>query len=268
MAREHIEDLVAFLAVAREHSFTRAATTLGMSQPSLSEKITKLEARLGVRLLTRTTRSVSTTEAGERLVQTIGPHFDGIDAGLAALGEIRDKPAGRIRITSVEHASQTILAPTLAKWLPQYPDVAVEIINDYGLTDIVADRFDAGIRLGEQVGQGMIAVRIGPDFDQMLVGAPSYFTKRSKPETPHDLAQHHCIALRLPTSGGLWSWPFAKKRRELKVRPEGQLAFNTITLALDTALAGWASPICPKTSCVRISPKERSCRSWPIGRCR
>jgi DNA-binding transcriptional LysR family regulator len=238
MARQSVDDLIAFLAVARAGSFTRAAGQLGVSQPALSKTIGTLEHRLGVRLLTRTTRSVSTTEAGERLVQTIGPHFDGIETGLAALGDLRDKPAGSLRITSVEHASQMILAPALAKLLPDYPDIAVEIVNDYGLTDIVADRFDAGIRLGEQVAQDMIAVRIGPDFDQFVVGSPSYFGKRDKPETPHDLTDHHCIALRLPTSGGLWSWPFTKDGRELKVRPEGQLAFNTITLALDTALAG------------------------------
>jgi DNA-binding transcriptional LysR family regulator len=238
MARENIEDLVAFLAVAREQSFTRAAARLGISQPALSAKMTALEARLRIRLLTRTTRSVSTTEAGERLLQTIGPHFDGIDAGLAALSELRDTPTGSLRITSVEHASQAILAPALAKLLPDYPDISVEIINDYGLTDIAADRFDAGIRLGEQVAQDMIAVRIGPDFDQFVVGAPSYFTKRGAPETPHDLTEHHCIALRLPTSGGFWSWPFVKQGRELKVRPQGQLAFNTISLHLDTALAG------------------------------
>jgi DNA-binding transcriptional LysR family regulator len=237
-ARESIDDLVAFAAVAREHSFTRAAAKFGISQPSLSAKITALEARIGVRLLTRTTRSVSTTEAGHRLLQTIGPHLDGIEAGLAALSELRDKPAGRIRITSVEHASQSILAPKLTKLLPRYPDISVEIVNDYGLTDIVADRFDAGIRLGEQVAQDMIAVRIGADFRQVVVGAPSYFRKRGPPETPHDLTKHQLIGLRLPTSGGLWSWPFMKKGRELKVRPAGQLAFNTITLALDAALAG------------------------------
>ncbi|MHB8622205.1 MAG: LysR family transcriptional regulator [Sulfuricaulis sp.] len=238
MARESVDDLIAFLAVAREQSFTRAAATLGVSQPALSQTVRTLEQRLGVRLLTRTTRSVSTTEAGERLRNTIGPHFDGIQAGLAALSELRDTPAGHLRITSVEHASQKILAPAMAKLLASYPDISVEIINDYGLTDIAADRFDAGIRLGEQVAQDMIAVRIGPDFDQIVVGAPSYFKKRNKPKTPHDLTGHHCIALRLPTSGGFWSWPFVKNGRELKVRPAGQLAFNTISLHLDTALAG------------------------------
>src|SRR6188768_1090712 len=164
MARENLNDLIAFLAVARQRSFTRAAAQLGVSQPALSSTIRTLEQRLGVRLLTRTTRSVSTTEAGERLLQTVGPHFDGIDAGLAALNEQRDKPVGRLRITSVEHASETILAPAMAKLLPEYPGISVEIINDYGLTDIVADRFDAGVRLGEQVAQDMIAVRIGADF--------------------------------------------------------------------------------------------------------
>ncbi len=233
-----MDDLIFFLAVARERSFTRAAATLGVSQPALSQTVRTLEERLGVRLLIRTTRSVSTTEAGERLLNTIGPHFDGIQDGLAALSELRDTPAGSLRITSVEHASQTILAPALAKLLPEYPDISVEIVNDYGLTDIAADRFDAGIRLGEQVEQDMIAVRIGPDFDQIVVGAPEYFKKRNKPKTPHDLAEHNCIALRLPTSGGFWSWPFAKNGRELKVRPEGQLAFNAIALHLDTALAG------------------------------
>ncbi|QAU34170.1 LysR family transcriptional regulator [Janthinobacterium sp. 17J80-10] len=238
MAQASMDDLVAFLAVAREKSFTRAAAQLGVSQPALSAKITALEARLGVRLLTRTTRSVSTTEAGERLLQSIGPHFEGIESGLAALSELRDKPAGSLRITSVEHASQTILAPALAKLLPDYPDITVEIINDYGLADIVADRFDAGIRLGEQVAQDMIAVRIGPDFKQFVVGAPSYFEKRGIPNTPHDLTGHHCIALRLPSSGGYWSWPFVKNGQELKVRPGGQLSFNTITLQLDSALSG------------------------------
>ena len=238
MAQASMDDLVAFLTVAREKSFTRAAAQLGVSQPALSAKITALEARLGVRLLTRTTRSVSTTEAGERLLQSIGPHFQGIESGLAALSELRDKPAGNLRITSVEHASQTILAPALAKLLPNYPDITVEIINDYGLADIVADRFDAGIRLGEQVAQDMIAVRIGPDFKQVVVGAPSYFKKRGKPQTPHDLTGHHCIALRLPTSGGYWSWPFVKNGHELKVRPGGQLSFNTITLQLECALSG------------------------------
>jgi DNA-binding transcriptional LysR family regulator len=238
MVKVDLDDLAAFLTVAMARSFTRAAAQLGISQPALSAKITALEERLGVRLLTRTTRSVSTTEAGERLVKSIGPHFDGIASGLADLGEWRDKPAGSLRITSVEHASQAILFPALANLLPDYPDIMVEVINDYSLADIVAERFDAGVRLGEQVAQDMIAVRIGPDFDQCVVGAPSYFARHGKPATPHDLTGHLCISLRLPTSGGFWSWPFVKDGRELRVRPAGQLSFNTITLQLDSALAG------------------------------
>jgi DNA-binding transcriptional LysR family regulator len=235
--RETVNDLIALLAVARERSFTRAAAQLGVSQPALSRIIRDLEARLGLRLLTRNTRSVAPTEAGERLIQTVGPHLDGIEAGLAALA-MRGKPAGSLRITSVEHASDTILAPAVARLLTDYPDIRLEIINDYGLTDIVAGRYDAGVRLGEQVDKDMIALRIGPDFQQVLVGAPSYFAQRSQPKTPHDLTAHACINLRLPTSGGLWSWPFAQDGRELKVRAEGPLAFNAISLILNTALAG------------------------------
>jgi DNA-binding transcriptional LysR family regulator len=238
MARETVNDLIAFLAVARERSFTRAAAQLGVSQPALSRIIRDLEARLGLRLLTRNTRSVAPTEAGERLIQTVGPHFDGTEAGLAAVTAMRGKPAGSLRITSVEHASDTILAPAVARLLTDYPDIRVEIINDYGLTDIVAGRYDAGVRLGEQVAKDMIALRIGPDFQQVLVGAPTYFAQRSRPNTPHDLTAHACINLRLPTSGGLWSWPFAKDGRELKVRAEGPLAFNAISLILNTALSG------------------------------
>jgi len=238
MARETINDLIALLAVARERSFTRAAAQLGVSQPALSRIIRDLEARLGLRLLTRNTRSVAPTEAGERLIQTVGPHFDGIEAGLAAVTAMRGKPAGSLRITSVEHASDTILASAIARLLTDYPDIRIEIINDYGLTDIVADRYDAGVRLGEQVAKDMIALRIGPDFRQVLVGAPSYFARRPRPDTPHDLTAHACINLRLPTSGGLWSWPFAKDERELKVRAEGPLAFNAISLILNSALSG------------------------------
>jgi DNA-binding transcriptional LysR family regulator len=238
MAREIIPNLIAFLGVARERNFTRAAARLGVSQPALSRTIRALEARLGVRLLTRSTRSVALTEAGERLVQTVGPHFDGIDAGLAALTAMRETPAGHLRISSVEHASDTILAPAVARLIMNYPDIRIEIINDYALTDIVAERYDAGVRLGEQVAKDMIALRIGPDFRQVLVGAPAYFARRPRPDTPHDLTAHECINLRLPTSGGLWSWPFVRNGREMKVRAEGPLAFNTISLILNAALAG------------------------------
>jgi DNA-binding transcriptional LysR family regulator len=238
MARENVTDLIAFLAVARERNFTRAAAQLGVSQPALSRTIRALEARLGVRLLTRSTRSVAPTEAGERLVQAVAPHFEGIDAGLSALTAMREKPAGSLRITSVEHASDTILAPAVARLLTHYPDIRIEIINDYGLSNIVAERYDAGVRLGEQVAKDMIALRIRPDFHQALVGAPSYFARRPRPGTPHDLTDQACINLRLPTSGGLWSWPFVKDGRELKVRAEGPLAFNAIPLILNTALVG------------------------------
>ncbi|MCJ2130474.1 LysR family transcriptional regulator [Methylobacterium sp. E-045] len=246
MARETVTDLIAFLAVARERSFTKAAAQLGVSQPSLSYTIRTLEARLGLRLLTRTTRSVAPTEAGERLLQTVGPHFDGIEAGLADLTALREKPSGSLRITSVEHASDTILSPALARLLPDYPDIKVEITNDYGLADIVADRFDAGVRLGQQVAKNMIGVRIGPDFRQALVGSPGYFKKRRRPRMPQDLTEHACINLRLPTSGGVYVWPFIKQGQSVRVRPEGQLTFNTITLMVDMAVAGLGLAFLPE----------------------
>ena len=238
MPRHNVNDLLAFLAVAKERSFTRAAAKLGVSQSALSHTVRGLEERLGLRLLTRTTRSVAPTEAGERLVRTLGPRFDEIDAELAALSELREKPAGTIRITTGEHAAEAILWPVLAKLLPHYPDIKVELIIDYGLTDIVAERYDAGVRLGEQVARDMIAVRIGPDFRMAVVGAPSYFARRSRPKKPQDLTAHDCINLRLPTYGGIYAWEFEKRGRELKVRVEGQLVFNNIALRLNAALAG------------------------------
>jgi DNA-binding transcriptional LysR family regulator len=204
MARENLNDLLAFVAVAREQSFTRAAAKLGVSQSALSHTIRGLESRLGLRLLTRTTRSVSPTPAGERLLATVGPRFDEIDEELAALGELRDKPAGSIRITTDEHAAATVLQPKLAQLLPEYPDIKVEIIVDFGLTDIVAQRYDVGVRLGDQVARDMVAVRIAPDMRMAVVGAPSYFANRTRPKTPHDLTGHNCINLRLPTYGGLY----------------------------------------------------------------
>jgi DNA-binding transcriptional LysR family regulator len=238
MLRQDISDLLAFLAVARERSFTRAAAKLGVSQSALSHTIREMETRLRLRLLTRTTRSVSPTEAGERLLRTVGPHLDQIDTELTALNKFRDKPAGTIRITVGEHAAETILWPAIAKLLPNYPDVSVEVTIDYGLTDIVAERYDAGVRLGEQVGKDMIAVRIGPDMRMAVVAAPSYFKTRRRPKTPEDLTSHACINLRLPTYGGLYAWEFEKNGRELKVRVEGQLVFNNIVLRLNAALAG------------------------------
>src|SRR5713101_4156417 len=245
-ARGNVNNLLAFLAVAKEGSFTRAAAKLGVSQSALSHTVRRLEERLGLRLLTRTTRSVAPTEAGERLLRTVGPRFDEIDAELAALSELREKPAGTIRITTGEHASEAILWPALAKLLPHYPDVKVELMIDYGLTDIVAERYDAGVRLGEQVAKDMIAVRIGPDMRMAVVGAPSYFARRPPPKKPQDLTAHDCINLRLPTYGGLYAWEFEKRGRELRVRVEGQLVFNNIALRLNAALAGFGLAYLPE----------------------
>jgi DNA-binding transcriptional LysR family regulator len=238
MARADVNDLVAFFAVARERSFTKAAAQLGVSQSALSHNIRGLEERLGLRLLTRTTRSVAPTAAGERLIRTVGPRFEEIDVELAALSELREKPAGTVRITAAEHPAETILWPALAKLLPNYPDITVEIIIDYGLTDIVAERYDAGIRHGDIVAKDMIAVPIGPDMRMAVVGAPSYFATRKRPRMPQDLTVHDCINLRLPTYGGLYAWEFEKDGRELKVRVEGQLVFNNLGLRLNAALAG------------------------------
>src|SRR5256886_2536096 len=215
MQRGNLDDLLAFVAVGRERSFTKAAAKLGVSQSALSHTIRELEARLGVRLLTRTTRSVSPTQAGERLLHTLGPRFGEIGAALATLRELREKPAGTIRITATDYAADTILWPKLTKVLRQYPDIKVEMIIDYGLTNIVAERYDAGVRLGEQVAKDMIAVRIGPDMRMAVVGAPSYFTRRSRPKKPQDLTAHDCINLRLPTYVGLYAWAVEKNGREL-----------------------------------------------------
>jgi DNA-binding transcriptional LysR family regulator len=246
MTRPSTDDLAAFLAVARERSFTRAAAQLGVSQSALSQTVRGLEERLRIRLLTRTTRSVAPTEAGERLLHSIGPHLDEIDAELTALSALREKPAGTIRITTSEHAAEAILWPALARLLADYPDIHVEIIIDYGLADIVAERYDAGVRLGEQVAKDMIAVRIGPDLRMAVVGAPSYFARRPEPKRPQDLTAHDCINLRLPTRGGLYPWEFEKRGRELKVRVEGQLVFNNIALRLNAVLAGFGLAYLPE----------------------
>jgi len=238
MARRDTNDLIAFLAVARERSFTRAAAQLGVSQSALSHTVRGLEERLGLRLLTRTTRSVAPTEAGERLVQRLGPRFDEIDRELASLNELRDKPAGTVRITAGEHAAESVLWPTLSKILPRYPDIKVEITIDYGLTDIVTERYDAGVRIGEQVARDMIAARIGPDLRFAVVGAPAYFARRPPPKVPQDLVGYDCINLRLPTYGGLYVWEFEKRGREVKVRTEGQWVFNNLGLRRKAALAG------------------------------
>lgn len=238
MARQTIDDLLAFFAVAKEASFTRAAAKLGVSQSALSHTIRGLEERLGLRLLTRTTRSVAPTEAGERLIRTIGPKLEEIDAELAAVTELREKPAGTIRITTGEHSAETIIWPALAKLLPRYPDIKAELVVDYGLIDIVAERYDAGVRLGEQVAKDMIAVRIGPDFRMVVVGAPSYFAKRPPPKRPQDLTAHDCINIRLPTMGGLYAWEFEKRGRALKVRVDGQIVFNNMSLRRKAVLNG------------------------------
>src|SRR2546422_3671004 len=239
MRRGNLNDLLALLAVGQERSFTRAAAKLGVSQSALSHTIRGLETRLGLRLLPRTTRSVSPTEAGERLLHTVGPRFEEIDAELQALSELREKPAGTIRITATDHSANTVLWPRLAKFLPEYPDIKVEITIDYGFTDIVAQRYDAGVRSGEQVAKDMIAVRIGPDMRMAGVGAPSHFAKRPSPKKPQDLTDHNCINLRLATHGGLYAREVEKGDRELKGRLGGQLVFNRTFQILNAALDGF-----------------------------
>ncbi|MBE1161994.1 LysR family transcriptional regulator [Dyella acidiphila] len=246
MSGENYNDLQAFLTVAREGSFTRAAAQLGLSQSALSHKIQSLEARLGLRLLTRTTRSVSPTEAGERLQQALAPNFENIDAALSGLSELRDKPSGTIRITSSEHAAATILWPVLESFLPQYPDIRVEVISDSSLTDIVAERFDAGIRLGERVAQDMIAVPIGPPTRLVVVGKPTYLASTSPIATPRDLTQHNCINLRFLTHGGLYAWEFEKGSNALNVRVEGRLTFNSLERILAASLAGFGLAYIPE----------------------
>jgi DNA-binding transcriptional LysR family regulator len=270
MQRGHLDDLLAFVVVGRERSFTKAAAKLGVSQSALSHTIRGLETRLGLRLLTRTTRSVSPTDAGERLIQTVAPRLEEIEAELEALSDLRDKPAGSIRITAGDHPVNSLLWPRLAKFLPKYPDIKVEIVIENGLADIVAQRYDAGVRLGEQVAKDMIAVRIGPDVRFALVGAKSYFAKRTPPRTPQDLVSHNCINLRLPTYGGLYAWEFERDGRELKVRVEGQLIFNSIFQVLDAALAGFGLAYMPEDLAQSHIAKgrlkrvlEEWCPAWP-----
>jgi DNA-binding transcriptional LysR family regulator len=234
----HLGAILAFLAVARERSFTRAAARLGVSQSALSHTIRGLEERMGLRLLTRTTRSVSTTEAGERLVRSLGPRFDEIEAELASIADTRDKPAGTIRITTSPHAAETILMPALARFLLDYPDIHVEAVIDAGLTNIAAERYDAGIRLGEQVEKDMIAIRIGPELRMAAVATPSYFEAHPKPKTPQDLTRHNCLNIRLETFGGLYAWEFEKNGRPLNVRVNGQIISNGSSAVLSAALLG------------------------------
>jgi DNA-binding transcriptional LysR family regulator len=238
MQRGSFDDLRALVAVAQARSFTKAAAKLGVSQSALSQTVRQLEARLGVRLLTRTTRSVAPTEAGERIIRTVEPRFEEIEAELSAVGELREKPAGTIRITAGEHAIDTILWPKLSPLLKQYPDIKVEFVTDYGLTDIVAERYDAGVRWGEQVAKDMIGLRIGPDACFAAVGSKAYFAHRPVPQKPQDLVSHSCINLRLPTYGGLYAWEFEKNGREVKVRVDGQLTFSGVPQMVAAARDG------------------------------
>jgi DNA-binding transcriptional LysR family regulator len=235
---DSLDDLAAFAAVGRERSFTKAASKLGVSQSALSQTIRQLEERLGVRLLARTTRSVAPTEPGERLLGVLAPRIEEIESELASLRELRQKPAGIVRITATEFAIDTLLLPKLTPVMRNNPDVRIELIVDYGLSNIVADRYDAGVRSGEQVAKDMIAVRIGPNMRMAVVAAPSYFKDRAEPVKPQDLIAHICINLRLPTHGNLYAWEFEKGNRELKVRVEGQLTCNGTAQLLNGALAG------------------------------
>ncbi|GAA0318893.1 LysR family transcriptional regulator [Sphingomonas oligophenolica] len=239
MKRDEVGDLLAFLAVARAGSFTRAAAQLGTSQSALSHTVRRLEARLGLRLLSRTTRSVAVTDAGARLMERIEPAFAEIKLGLSAVGELRDKPAGVVRMTTSEHAAQSVVWPALVPLLRDYPDIHVELAIDPGFIDIVAERFDAGVRLGESIARDMIAVRIGPDLRMAVVGAPFYFKGRPIPQTPQDLAQHRCINLRMATAGGLYAWELERDARELRVRVDGQLVFNNSQMVVRAALEGF-----------------------------
>lgn len=239
MRRTNLNDIIAFLAVARERSFTKAAAKLGVSQSALSHTVRGLEEKLGLRLLTRTTRSVSPTEAGERLLHSVGPRLDEIDAEMSALTVLRDKPAGNIRITAGEHAVHTILWPVLKRMLVDYPDIGVEVVIDSALRDIVAERFDAGIRLGESLDKDMIAVPIGGELRLVVVGAPSYLASHPIPNAPNDLTGHNCINMRMQTSGGLYAWEFEKDGRALRVRVDGQLTFNNTGAILNACLAGF-----------------------------
>lgn len=238
MRREDFGDLSAFLAVAEERSFTRAAAKLGTSQSALSHTVRRLEERLGMRLLTRTTRSVAPTDAGLRLAETLRPAFDEIDAKVSAISELREKPAGTLRINSSNHAANTILWPKIKRLMSDYPDINVELSIDQHFVDIVGERFDAGVRLGERVEKDMIAMRIGPDLRMAAVGSPDYFARMGRPETPQDLLKHNCLGLRLETSGGLYAWELEKNGQATNVRVNGQFACNDLSFNVDAAVDG------------------------------
>ena len=260
MAHENFNDLAAFAAVAQERSFTRAAAKMGVSQSALSQTIRALEERLGLRLLTRTTRSVAPTEAGERLFQTIAPRLSEIEAQLADLSALRDKPAGTVRITTGEHPALSILQPALKRFLPENPDINIELIVDYGLTDIVAQGYDAGVRMGEQVAKDMIAVRIGPDMRMAVVASPKYFKRHSLPQSPHDLMEHNCINVRLPTYGGIFPWDLEKDRQGVNVRVEGQLVFNNLALRVKSAVDGLGIAYLPEDAVLPYIKAKRLVR--------
>lgn len=250
MLKDNINDLISFMVVARERSFTRAAAQLGVSQSALSHAMRNLESRLDVRLLTRTTRSVAPTEAGERLYQSLSPHLQEIEQEITALRDSRERPAGNIRLTAAEHSMNTVLWPRLKTFMQQYPDINIEVIVDNGLTDIVGERFDAGVRLVEQVARDMIAVRIGPDMRMAVVGSPGYFAHRGIPQTPHDLQHHRCINMRLPTRGGLYAWEFERNGEPLRVRVEGQLTLNSLSQRIEAAEAGLGLAYVPEDTIV------------------
>ena len=244
MARIDLDDLNAFLAIARQRSFTRAAAQLGVSQSALSQTLRSLEERLGLRLLARTTRSVAPTEAGDRLMRAIGPHLESVADALAAISVLRETPAGAVRITATEHAANSVLYPAIARLARDYPEIAIELCVDNAFSDIVAERFDAGVRIGEQIEKDMIAVRIGPDMRMAIVAAPAYFARRPPPKTPRDLTRHNCVAMRLPTFGGLLPWEFEKDGRAVNVQVEGQLTFNTMAMGLRATLDGLGLGYC------------------------
>ncbi|WP_336998484.1 LysR family transcriptional regulator [Leclercia sp. M50] len=261
MLKENFNDLLSFMVVARERSFTRAAAQLGVSQSALSHAMRNLEARLDIRLLTRTTRSVAPTEAGEQLIMRLSPHLLEMEQALTALRNMRDIPAGNIRITAGEHAMSAVLWPVLKPFMVQYPDINVEVTIDNGLTDIVDGRFDAGVRLGEQVAKDMIAVRIAPDMRMAVVGSPDYFARYGEPQTPEQLADHRCINMRLPTRGGLYAWEFVHKGEEIRVRVEGQLILNSLPQRLDAAQAGLGLAYVPEETAQEAIDRGRLVRT-------
>ena len=255
MLKDNFSDLFYLIVVARERSFTRAAAKLGVSQSALSHAIRGLEERLQIRLLTRTTRSVAPTDAGEALINSIGPRFKEIEEELIALTDMRDRVAGNIRITLGEHALHSTVWPAIKPFLDAYPDVKMELTIDNTLTDIVSERYDAGIRLGEQVARDMVAVRIGPDWRMVVVGSPGYFSRHGKPQTPHDLQQHNCINMRLPTLGGLYAWEFSRDGQPMRVRVEGQLTFNNLASRVEAATSGMGLTLVPE-DCVAQAVSE------------